>query len=300
MRPLLTALVLLLGPLPALADGPQAPGFVPFEASQGVDPGAAEPEEGEPTPPLVRAPESQVCEEGTAPCEEPVASPRKPRPASAPSGGGLNLSGLKVGSCGGSGGGEAALLVAVIAVAAAPIVIYAVDGPPTPEAKEAWRAPGASLRLHSLYTGGSDVTLGLTTTSTLGPVGLEANAERAVPGRFYTLSGALLLRPPPKMHIEAAFALGLRRTASELETRTGLELAVPYRVLFVPRRNRGHALYLRPAVFFGEEGIDARLDLGLDLAVGPLEAQLGMRAFSFDESVEVGFFAGLGGRLRRT
>ena len=208
----------------------------------------------------------------------------------------------KVKSSGGSssGGGfdlgdsEAALVIAVIALAALPIVIYAVDS----------QAPYEVRRKHKCFdvdlgvSGGffQDASgrngagfFGLQATMGAGAIGFTADMEMSDGfARYHSQSAHLLLRLPPKAHVEAAFSLGARRLFIENVDLFHAEFGLPHTYIF-DKESRNFGIGVRPSLLVGERGLDARLDISAVVGVTDwLDFEIGGRAFSFDHELRYG------------
>src|SRR5207302_3362380 len=136
----------------------------------------------------------------------PSGSTSSPSSANAP------LSGL-----GGGGDGKACLVIAVVVIAALPIIVYAVDDDADPDTLARYQRLEPRFELYSGATSTSDPHLwaplaGGRASLGSGALGLDASLESTLDPRYYGAADVhLLLRPPPKQHIEGALALGARR-----------------------------------------------------------------------------------------
>ncbi|MFZ5470046.1 MAG: hypothetical protein ACOZIN_11480 [Myxococcota bacterium] len=198
---------------------------------------------------------------------------------------------------GNGGGGEAILVLAVVAAAALPVVIYALDAPASEEVLACWRdlrlemAVGAGVVTNASTSANRWPTLGAARFSLAGgPLGISTSFESSFTRAAYGSADVhLLLRPPPKEHIEGGFALGARRVMSGGAARDGVEAGLPHRYVLWRDGPRQLGIDLAPYVFINTGGVDFRLEGGLHLPVDDhFSIQLGGRAFSFDTRVDVG------------
>ncbi len=197
--------------------------------------------------------------------------------------------------------GEALLALAVVAVAAAPIVVYALDSQPDADVLLRYRCPevdvslvGGAVSLPSDPSRFAPVG-GVRTSFSMGPLGVDANYESTANlSEFGNLDVHLRLRPPPKKHIEGAVAVGYRRAVFGGAQRDGFEVGLPHHYVLTRMGVRPLTIDLHPAVFIGARGPDFRLEGGLSIPAGIAVIRLGGRVFSFDEHVRAGAYLGLG------
>jgi hypothetical protein len=200
---------------------------------------------------------------------------------------------------GGEGAGYALLAVAVVAVAALPVVVYAVDNDPPPLVLRRFNCASFSFDGWGGVEGG---------TSNIPWAGIAAGRVRvayshlggeiqfdASPNGVGSFSVHALIRPTPKEHLEGGLALGYKRTSFGGTMRQGFEIGVPQ--LYTLWRNRGRELQLelRPGVFITT---DKTIDLSVDFAVlipvlERMSVRLGTRVFSHDLQPMFGFSGGL-------
>jgi hypothetical protein len=225
----------------------------------------------------------------------PAGSARAASSADAP------LSGGGSGNTGGvSGGGEALLAIAVLVVAAAPVVVYALDSEAPPLARRKWECPSFDVKLLGGTVNGPDASRfapvgGLRTSFGVGPLGADFAFESTPQmSDVSSFDFHLLLRPPPKQHVEGAVAVGFRRQVFGGAERNAFELGLPHHYVLTRVGAHPMSVDLHPAVAVGERGLDFRLETGLTIPVGLASFQLGARLFSFDQHVRAGFFGGVG------
>ena len=116
----------------------------------------------------------------------------------------------------------------------------------------------------------------------------------ASPDGVTAFSAALLIRPTPREHIEGGLSTGYKRSYLNGTVREGLELALPHQ--YVVWRNEGRQLgiELRPGVLITARGVDASVDLALNIPiVDILSARVGGRVFSYGPQLVFGANAGL-------
>jgi len=205
---------------------------------------------------------------------------------------------------GGIGGaGELGLLVAVVAVALLPVIIYAVDSDAPPEVKDRWATFNAEVRL---LGGGAWTPDQVTSPGYLAPslgargalgwkaIGADASF-RTLPGAGFQWDAHLLVRVPPKAHVQGALALGYRGVDFHGTRVGGFEVALPHEYVFWrngPLQRFG--LELRPALLVGPPSVDLRLDAALVIPIyGPVTARAGGNVYSFGHAVRWGFEAGV-------
>jgi hypothetical protein len=306
----------------SLAQEPSSPPLVPGpEAEQAPMPAAPPPAPGAPAPPPV---DPYVAPTFWQRCFAVPAQAWVPGPggrfmlvgggtASAPAPGGSNFhaatpvgaapparepSGSSGGSSGGGMDGKALLVLAVIAVAALPIVLYVLDSDAPAVVEQRFHCPSFGLEGY----GGVDVGAivgGVAPTGTgrftFGWSYFGSNVEFSLSGGSIDAFAAhLLLRIAPKNHIEPNLAFGYRLLGLRGAVRQGLEVGVPHRYVFWRDSVRQFSLELRPSFIFGL----GTFDVGLEAAVliplfEPLHLRAGGRVQSFGEDVIGGFNLGL-------
>ncbi|MFZ5439807.1 MAG: hypothetical protein ACOZQL_07345 [Myxococcota bacterium] len=229
----------------------------------------------------------------------PLSNFHAAQPVDAPRSGGTSSSGGGSSSSGGGiSDGKALLVLAVVAVAVLPIVVYAVDDD----------APAVVENRFHCPTFGFDAVGGF--ESSVAGVG-GTGAGRLTFGYSYfgsdfqfdlssrgltSWAGHLLVRIGPKAHIEPNLAFGVRSLAFQGQTRAGFEVGVPHRYVFWRSGLRSFALELRPTFMFAFDA--SSFDVGLEAAfiiplVEPLHLRVGGRFHTFGESVIGGLNAGL-------
>lgn len=193
---------------------------------------------------------------------------------------------------GGGGDGKALLILAVVAVAALPVVLYAVDQDASGDLVQCWAMPteqfqfqGGAVSGPGYVTGFGGFRFGFGASF----FGLEATAEGGPLHR--DLAASFAIRAVPKQHVDLALALGGRQVLDSYGARSWFEVALPHR--YSPFRadayNPGVALELRPAIQFGSGAIDARIDGAVVIPFGPwAQLSLGARVFSMQSQLRTG------------
>lgn len=214
-------------------------------------------------------------------------------------GGSSGGSGLSGGS--GAGAGYAILALAVVALVALPIIVYAVDSEADPLTMERFYCPEFNFTANGgvqVPTGpGSIVGLGVAKIrADIGYLGGMAELGIMPSGNSVgaTFSAHLLVRPPPKAHLEGALALGGRRAIGPGGALDGLEVALPHMYVFNRDGYKKMGLELMPRVFFNRSGIDVGADLSFVAPLADvLQVRVGIGAFSHAKQVQLTASAGL-------
>lgn len=202
---------------------------------------------------------------------------------------------------GGSGHPEALLVLAVIAIAALPFIIYAVDSDADGLTRERFFCPEFSFSAMggvqaATNAGESAVGIGIAKVrAQVGYVGAMAEVNIA-PARqpVGAFSAHFLLRVVPKAHIEGALALGGRRQMGPGGLLDGFEVALPHMYVFSRNGYRAFGLELMPRVFWNKRGIDAGADLNLVVPLADiLQLRVGVAAFSHASQTQLSAAAGL-------
>ena len=201
---------------------------------------------------------------------------------------------------GGSTDDKLWLVVAVVAVAILPVVLYSFDAP----------APRLVLQRFACPTFGFEYQGGVETSrSDLGNVSHAVNTGRlefgyrhfAVDLRFDSSRGAVdsfathvILRALPRSHVEGGLAVGYRRSVFRDLRQEGFELGLPHRYTFWREDLRSFGLELRPSLFFSAGRVEPSLEAAVLIPIfDVLHLRAGGRAFTFNGSVFWGLQAGL-------
>jgi len=208
--------------------------------------------------------------------------------APAPSGGGGSGGGLS-GVGGGGGRPEAFLVLAVVALAVLPFIVYAVDSEADDLTLERFYCPELSFTAMGgaqLPVTGPGQTVGLGVAKVRLDIGyLGVMSELGLMPSSSSLSSAfsahLLVRPPPKAHVEGALALGVRRAIGPGGAVDGVELALPHMYVFKRDGYKKLGLEVMPRVMFRRGGFDVGGDLTLAIPIADvLQGRIGAGAFS--------------------
>jgi hypothetical protein len=108
----------------------------------------------------------------------------------------------------------------------------------------------------------------------------------------------LLVRPPPKAHIEGALAIGARRATGPGGAIEGFELALPHTYVFHRDGYKKLGLEVMPRVFWHTRGWDVGADLNMVIPlVDVLQLRVGTGLFSYIGKVQFTASAGLTAHL---
>lgn len=193
---------------------------------------------------------------------------------------------------------KAWLFVAVLAAAALPIVIYAVDRPAPRLVLQHFRCPTMALDL----LGGADnghAALGrgsyglVSTRLTLGAEHIGADFQYdAAAGSVSAFSTHLLLRVTPRDHVEGGLALGYRRSVLGNRRQEGLEVGLPHRYALWRDGLQTVALEVRPLLLLGTR-IEPSLETVFVFPLADvLHARIGGRVYTFAGDLLWGLLAG--------
>ena len=220
-------------------------------------------------------------------------------PLSGNPGGGWHPGGVPL-ATGGSSDDKAWLVVAVLAVAVLPVVIYALDSEPPPLVAERFACPTFSFE----YFGGTETSrteLGNQAQAvSVGRLGFSYQnfaTDFQIDGSSGSVSAFathLIVRADPKKHVEGGFAFGWRRSIFRNLRQEGLELGLPHRYSFWREGLRSFGLELRPMLLFAGRGVEPSLEGAFLIPlVDVLHLRAGGRVFTFNGSVFWGLQAGL-------
>jgi hypothetical protein len=200
-------------------------------------------------------------------------------------------------SGGGGVDGKVALALAVVALIALPVVVYAFDRDADPLVVQRFHCPTFALE----GFGGANFAPGLDVgaaffsgrfTAAVGHLGGDLQFDISpVLGGWSTHA---LIRITPKQHVEGAVALGYKEMALARDVRDGFEVGLPHRYVFWRDGLNSFGLELRPMLLFGRRGVDAALEATVVVPVWELfNARVGGRVASFGEQVVWSAQAGL-------
>lgn len=200
----------------------------------------------------------------------------------------------------GSGGDIVVLLVVVAALAVLPVVVHLVDEEAPPVAKKRHRCPSAEVRLVGGYTNAPTSLQddgvgygGLHASMAWGTLGVAGELELGPLDVYQQQAGFLLVRAPPKAHIDLSVALGGRRVLFGPLESVAFEAALPQTYYIQPER-RTLGLQLRPAIQYGNLGLDARVDGSVLIPLGDfMHLDAGGRVFSLAQNIQFAVFGHL-------
>lgn len=202
----------------------------------------------------------------------------------------------------GAGAGYAILALAVVAIAALPIIVYAVDSDADALTMERFYCPEFNFTANGgvqIPTGAGQSIVGLGVAKIRADIGyLGGMAELGImpSGNSVgaTFSAHLLVRPPPKAHIEGALALGGRRAIGPGGALDGFEVGLPHTYVFTRDGYKKMGLELMPRVFINRTGVDIGADLSFIAPLADvLQVRVGIGAFSHAKQVQLTASAGL-------
>ncbi|MBS2032684.1 MAG: hypothetical protein JST54_32720 [Deltaproteobacteria bacterium] len=234
----------------------------------------------------------------------PTPAPTTPVPEKNTSSGGSGVGSLNLGNCGGGGGGggEGVVILAAAVVGAAllPVIVYVVDDDASPADKARWEGLSTRVVVYGGTTtqaGGNPSTGFVGGRATLGYqlLGVEAGIESSMtPSQYAMADAGLMLRLPPRAHVELGFSVGGKVLQLDGHGMAGVEIAVPHRYLFGELFQKRVAFDVRPSVAFNGGDLALLLDGGLQIPLpGPLSARIGGRVYSLDHDIEASGFGGL-------
>jgi hypothetical protein len=220
------------------------------------------------------------------------------------SGGGGSKGGAPLIGGGGGGGGNlgyAVLVLAVVVIAALPIIIYAVDGEADPLTQQRFACPefNFSMMGGASFASSGYGTSGLLTArlrTTIQYFGADAEVDVSpVTTPAGSFSAHLLFRPPPKKHIEGALAVGVRREAGPGGVLTGVDVGLPHEYVFWREGYKHFGLELTPRVFVhSAKGVDAGVEANLVIPLADfMQIRAGGQVFSHGGLIQGALAAGL-------
>ncbi|MBS2025567.1 MAG: hypothetical protein JST92_24475, partial [Deltaproteobacteria bacterium] len=201
------------------------------------------------------------------------------------SGGNINL-----GS--GDSDGKAMLVVAVVALAALPVVIWVFDSPAPRVVALRHECPtfnvslvGGSLASHNAFGrdvyGRTDVRLGFAR----GPVGFDFDFGFGT-SSYGTWGTHFPLRPDAKNHVDLAVSLGYRRMFLRGISEEGFEFGLPHTYTFWRDGLTSFGLELRPMLLAADQGIEPSLEGAVLIPLFEvLQGRVGAKVFTFQGNV---------------
>jgi hypothetical protein len=221
-------------------------------------------------------------------------------PADAPTTGGTGGGSSGSGSGGGLGDAKALLVLAVVLIAALPVILYVFDDDAPAAVEQRFFCPSFSFDAH----GGFDVgTFGVAPGGMgrlqfgYGYFGADFQFDLSA-GGLQSFAGHVMLRFKPKAIIEPNLAVGYRSMSLLGQTRNAVEIGVPHRYVFWRSGLREFALELRPTLQVvtnpGASPVDVGLEGGFLIpVVEPIHVRVGGKVQSFGDAVVGGVFGGL-------
>jgi hypothetical protein len=193
---------------------------------------------------------------------------------------------------------KAWLILAVVAVAVAPIVLYSVDSPAPRIVLQRFACPTFSLQL----SGGADNGAALGSGSSgflstrisfgVGHVATDFQYD-ASPRAVSAFAGHLLVRVTPRDHVEGGLAIGYRRSVLGDRIQEGLEVGLPHQYALWRDGLRTFSLELRPMLMVGSS-IEPTLEAAFLIPLAEvLHLRAGGRVYTFQGDVLWGLSAGL-------
>jgi hypothetical protein len=181
--------------------------------------------------------------------------------------------------------GKAALLIAVVALIALPVVVYALDDGADPLVVQRFYCPSfafegfGGVSFFSGQQGGAPLFLGRATAA-YGHLGTDFQFDlTSAAGGFSTHA---LLRLTPKQHLEGTVALGYRWMTFQGAVRDGFEVGLPHRYVFSRSGLNSFGLELRPMLLISPRGVDGAVEANLVVPLFELlHARVGGRVHSF-------------------
>ena len=216
-----------------------------------------------------------------------------------PISGGGRSEGPTIPSVAGGKDDKAWLIVAVVAVAVLPIVVYAIDTPAPRIVMQRFRCPTFSMELLGGAENGrgfnGDGSYGMVSTRfgfAVGHVATDFQYD-AAPNLIHAFNTHLIIRPDPRAHVEGGFAIGYRRMVVNGFVEDGLELGVPHRDALWRDGLRTLSLDLRPMLLLGSR-VEPSLEAAFLFPLGDvLQLRAGGRVYTFNGDLLWGLSAGL-------
>jgi hypothetical protein len=218
-----------------------------------------------------------------------------PIPVGSSGGGGLSPAPI---SSAGSSDDKAWLILAVVAVAVLPVVVYSVDKPAPRIVLQRFACPTFQLDLvgGAQSNGSGPGSAGVFTTRfTFGVGHIATDFEYdASPTAVSAFAAHFLLRATPRDHVEGGLAIGYRRSVLNDRIQEGLEVGLPHAYSLWRDGLRTVALEIRPLLLIGRD-VEPTLEAAFLFPLADvLRLRVGGRVFTFGGEVNWGFSAGLG------
>jgi hypothetical protein len=202
-------------------------------------------------------------------------------------------------SSGGLSDAKAFLVLAVVAIAVAPVIVYAIDDDAGPLVQQRFQCPSFSIeafgagQTSSAWRDQLLPSFSLRTLFGIGHFGADYFFEIS-PGGINTHAAHLSLRFTPKEHIEASVSVGFRMNSANGQIRDGVEFGVPHEYFFWRDGLTSLGVELRPTLLVGARGVDAALETYLVSRPHELiQIKVGGRVMSFGEPLVWSFNGGV-------
>jgi len=195
---------------------------------------------------------------------------------------------------------KAWLVAAVLAAAALPVVLYAVDKPAPRLVLQRFRCPTFTLDVLGGADNGrsalGDGSFGFVSTRFgfgVGHVATDFQYDGA-PRAVSAFSTHLVIRATPRDHVEGGLAVGYRRSVLRDRVQDGLEIGLPHRYALWRDGLRTVALELRPLLLLGS-GVEPSLEAAFLFPLAQVvHLRAGGRVYTFEGNLLWGLSAGLG------
>ncbi|HET7787007.1 MAG TPA: hypothetical protein VFL36_13635 [Myxococcales bacterium] len=197
----------------------------------------------------------------------------------------------------GSGDDRAWLLVAVLATAALPVVLYAVDRPAPRLVLQRFACPTFSLDLMGgAESGRNSAGSGLVSTRLsfgVSHVAADFQFDGASSSGVSAFATHVLLRITPKEHVDGGLAIGYRRSILDDRIQDGLEIGLPHKYALWREGLKTFALEIRPMLLFSSR-VEPSLEASFLIPVAQVfHLRLGGRVYTFQGDLLWGVTGGI-------
>lgn len=179
-----------------------------------------------------------------------------------------------------------------------PLVAWALDEPAPPDVEARYRCPSLVFDLHAgadtgaSFPGARPLGQGRVTVG-LGVFGADAQVDLA-PSAVSTAAVHLLLRVPPRKHVEGALAVGYRHLSVDGYFVEGLSVGLPHRYVLWRDGARSFGLEVRPSLMVTGTGFELALEGHVVIPLFEhVHLRLGGRAFTVGPHLIAGGNGGL-------
>lgn len=201
----------------------------------------------------------------------------------------------------GKDAGYALLVIAAVVIALLPFIVYAADEDADALTAARFECPELAFSM----AGGAQLTsdpsfpvVGIGTARVRGlysyfggDAQVDLPGPRMPAGQF---SAHLLVRPPPKQHIEGALALGYRLQNGPGGQLTGFDIALPHQYVFHRDGYKSYGLELAPRFFINSRAVDAGVEAAAVVSlVDFIQLRLGANVFTHAAALQFAVNAGL-------